>query len=106
MKRFFRWREQRALDAREEIRTFWVSRGAGGGAGSSRPAPTISSSSSGTSEDCTEEEHMVLMAAYPSDEEVLEWVLREQRARAADDFAPAYGPCRVCRAPSCAGCRM
>ena len=106
MKRFFRSREQRALDAREEIRTFWLGRGMGGGAGCSQPAPTISSSSSDASDDCTEEEYMMLMATYPSDEEILEWVLREQRARAADDFAPAHGPCRVCRAPSCAGCKM
>ena len=72
---------------------------------SCRPAPTISSSSSDASDECAaEEEYMLLVARYPFDEEVLEWVLREQRERATDDFVPARGTCNVCRASSCAGC--
>lgn len=94
MKRFFRLRERKALEVRDEIVSFWLNRGVVGApeGPSSRPLPTVSSSSSEESAGCAvERENARLMATRPSDEELLEWVLREQREREANNFAPACG---------------
>ena len=91
MKRFFRLREQRALAAREEIRGFWEGRGVASAPEGPLPPPVlpvVSSSSSEPDSCAAEREYLRFMATDPSDEELLEWVLREQRELEADYFAP------------------
>ena len=93
MKRFFRLREQRALKAREEIRSFWESRGVESAPEGPLPppvTPVVSSSSSEADSCAAEREYLRFMATGPSDDELLEWVLRDQRELAAACFAP---PC-------------
>ena len=93
MKRFFRLREQRALKAREEIRSFWESRGIESAPEGPMPpsvTPVVSSSSSEADSCAAEREYLRFMATGPSDDELLEWVLRDQRELEAACFAP---PC-------------
>ena len=91
MKRFFRLREQGALAAREEIRGFWEGRGVASAPEGMLPPPAlpvVSSSSSEPDSCAVEKEYLRFMATGPSNEELLEWVLREQRELEADYFAP------------------
>ena len=92
IKRFFRLREQRAQAAREEIRAFWEGRGVASAPEGPLPPPVlpvVSSSSSEPDSCAAEREYLRFMATGPSDEELLEWVLREQRELEADYFTPA-----------------
>ena len=92
MKRFFRLREQRALAAREEIRAFWEDRGVSSTPEGPLPPPVmpvVSSSSSEPDSCAAERDYLKFMATGPSDEELLEWILREQRELEAYYFAPA-----------------
>ena len=83
MKRFFRLRAQRAAGVFEGIRAFWRARGAAGPLEELVPPPELrevsaSSSSGESAELAAEREYLRFASTWPSDEELLAWVLRTE----------------------------
>lgn len=98
MKRFFRLCARKAAGAREEIRAFWERGGVASAPDGPLPPSVMwevsSSSSSGSSgvrdERAAEREYVEFMATRPSDEELLEWVLRAEPKEFAPPGFPGY----------------
>ena len=109
MKRFFRLRAQRAARVFEEIRAIWEARGAAGPLEELVPPPELrevsSSSSSGESAECAaEREYFRFVATWPSDEELLAWVLRtepEEPVPPGTRSTPDRGMCCCSRECNC-----